>query len=420
VPKVEDAFRSLSRIRAPDLWDEVLAREPRLTPEGPSRIGRLAVAAVALAVFVGGFVVVATTFDRGDGEPASSVTTATPTAISTATQGPPSPPASRALPAAAGPIAPVLPLPGTSTSIAEGSDGIVFVSAPAGAARVVLRWDPSTDDLIQSEPLPGTQVVFAGGSVWAVGDHGRDASGTADAAAAYRLDPDSLAVAQTVDLPSVPGAVSPGPNETVWVGVEGEVMVLAGATGDVAARYDVEGTPTLLAVDPSGAHAYVVTDALAGRDGSLLIELDTATGAVIASAAVGVHELNGPTSLAATERGVWVDSPTGTAAHASLLAEGTLREVDAGRIADATMGSNAQAISAAGGAVWIADLGGMKCLDPASGALRDSFDIPTDDADLMGRSVVETSAGLLLDGSRYVLRLTPPAGCDVASPSPAA
>jgi outer membrane protein assembly factor BamB len=417
VPKLEDAFASLSRVRTPDVWSDAREREPRAAPPAPSGPRRFAIAAAALAIFVAGFLFATSTFDRSGREPATSVTTSAPSPTPTPSGASPTPSAASptptpSLPGGAGPITPVVALPGTSTSIASGAGGVVFVSARTdGGDRVVLRWDPSTQDVLRSEPIPGTQIVDAGGALWAAGDDGGDPSGTPNAAAVYRIDPATLAVVRTVDLPSVPGVIGAAPDGSIWVGVDGQLLVLDAASGAIVNRFDVDGSPMLLAFDPSGAHAYVVTDAPAGRDGDLLLELDPSTGERIASSAVGVRELNGPSSLTATDAGVWVGFPTGMMGHASLLAEGTLREVDATLAADATSGSNGLTLSAAGGVVWLSDNGAVKCFDPGTGALRDAFETPTRNADLIGRRVVATAAGLLMDGSPYLLRLDPPAAC---------
>ena len=72
--KLDDGFASLARVRTPDVWSDVVTREPGPPPDGPSPVGRLAVVALALAVFVGGFSYLATTFDAAR-TPAGSNTT---------------------------------------------------------------------------------------------------------------------------------------------------------------------------------------------------------------------------------------------------------------------------------------------------------------------------------------------------------
>jgi hypothetical protein len=303
-------------------------------------------------------------------------------------------------------VRPVLALPGTSTAIAPSSDGAVYISvSTAGGLRIVERWDPASGTVVRSGAIPGTQLVVSRGAVWASG--GVPPSwDTPSAPALYRLDPASLAVMQTVDLPSAPAEFSVAPDGSLWVGVHGGIIIVDGSTGTMQRTFEVPGTPKLFAFDPSDAHAYVSTDAPAGRDSDLLIELDTATGRVVASGSAGIRELLGPTSMAATDQGVWVTEPTGMMASAAFLAEGTLRRSDD----DSNGGSNGITVTIAGGAVWLTDLR-VSCLDPATGRRRAQFDLSTGGSDLQGRSVIESPAGLLMDGADYVLSFDPPAAC---------
>jgi hypothetical protein len=303
-------------------------------------------------------------------------------------------------------VRPVLALPGTSTAIAPSSDGSVYVSVSTAAGlRIVERWDPATGDVVRSGVIPGTQLVVAGDAVWASG--GVPPSWDAPSAPAlYRLDPASLAVMETVELPSAPAAFSVAPDGSLWVGVQGGIILVDGSTGTMQRTFEVPGTPKLFAFDPSDAHAYVSTDAPAGRDSDLLIELDAATGRVVASGSAGIRELLGPTSMAATDQGVWVTEPTGMMASAAFLAEGTMRRSDD----DSNGGSNGLTVTIAGGAVWLTDLR-VSCLDPATGRRRAQFDLSTGGSDLQGRSVIESPAGLLMDGADYVLSFDPPAAC---------
>jgi hypothetical protein len=64
VRKLEDWFSSLARVDRPDVLPEVLAREPRSAPGGPSRPRRVAIAMAALAVFLVAFAFVITSFGQ--------------------------------------------------------------------------------------------------------------------------------------------------------------------------------------------------------------------------------------------------------------------------------------------------------------------------------------------------------------------
>ncbi|MGZ4125516.1 MAG: hypothetical protein ACXVQU_08185 [Actinomycetota bacterium] len=510
--KLDDGFSSLARVDTPDVWSDVLEREPRSAPSGPSRPRRLAIAAAALAVFVAAFAFVTTSFGQrsspratptgfrstsvpgshmaptwlsdeaatmaaanGDASPSSaqwvltdadtaapavglengdpglevylvvmrgdfiayqakapagaslprgtvmtftadaSSRTITDWGVSDVVPQIPglqplalerSPTPGPSLPAGNRFVRPVLALPGTSTAIAPSSDGSIYISVSTAAGpRIVERWDPATGDVVRSGLIPGMQLVVSNGAVWASG--GVPPSWDAPSAPAlYRLDPASLAVVQTVDLPSAPAAFSVAPDGSLWVGVKGGIIIVDGSTGAIQRSFEVRGTPKLFAFDPSGAHAYVSTDAPSGQDSDLLIELDATTGGVVASGSAGIHELDGPTSMAATDRGVWVTEPTGMMASASFLAEGTLR-----RSGDHSHeGSNGLTVTIAGGVVWLTDLR-VSCLDPATGRRRAQFDLSTGGSDLQGRSVIDSPAGLLMDGADYVLRLDPPPAC---------
>jgi hypothetical protein len=509
VPKIEDGFESLSRVPTPDVWSDVLDREPRSAPDGPSRSGRLAIAAVALAVFVAAFALVARTFDErstpgstasgthptsapgtdvaptwlsdeaaamaaanGDARPSAAqwvLTDANTAAPAVGLEsGDPSlsvylvvmrgdfiayqakTPAGASLPqgtvmtftadaesrsitdwgvsdvvpdvpgllpltpgAAPSPtptlpagnrfVEPLLALPGSATAIAPAPDGAIYVSVSiANGPRLVERWDPATGDVVRSGLVPGAQLGVSGDAVWASGG---GIWGVPSAPALYRLDPTSLAVVQTVALPSPPGAFAVAPDGSLWAGITGRILVLDPDSGAVLRTFDVGGTPKLFAFDPGGRYAYVSTDAPAGRDSDLLLELDATTGRVIASAADGIRELNGPSSMAATDGGVWVTEPTGMMAAASFFAQGTLR-----RSSDnANGGSNGLVVSVARDTVWLTDLR-VTCLDPATGRARDRFDV-TSASGLQGRTVMESSVGLLMDGGNYLLRFDPPAAC---------
>lgn len=72
MPELPDRFASLSRTRAPDLWGDIEAREPR-NPIGPSSARRAVVAVVAFVVAIAGTGIAAVTFGGSD-RPAASGT----------------------------------------------------------------------------------------------------------------------------------------------------------------------------------------------------------------------------------------------------------------------------------------------------------------------------------------------------------
>lgn len=78
MPELERRFRSLDDVETPDVWDEVLAREPR-APRNSSPIRRIATAVVALGVFVASGIIVWAVFrPSGQVVPADGATDFSP------------------------------------------------------------------------------------------------------------------------------------------------------------------------------------------------------------------------------------------------------------------------------------------------------------------------------------------------------
>jgi hypothetical protein len=338
--------------------------------------------------------------------PASALPSVTSTPAAALVNPSPTP---TTLPRPSGPVSAVLALHGYSSALAPGPDGVLYISVITHAGpRQILRWDPAVGSVVRSGPIPGTEIAFAQGSLWAAGD---DALHRGDPAI-YRLGPSSLRVVQQVALPAVPAVLAAAPDGSLWVGVEGRILVLEARSGTLMRTILVRGTPHLVSFDPTGTHAYVVTDAAAGRVGDLLVEIDPASGQQVASAAVGDRSLGGASSIAATSRGVWVSAPSGTMGGSWFLPQGTLRVQGTGAQVG---GSNGLAVSVAAGAVWVSDTQGtgtMTCLDPTTGTIRDSFSMARlNKSRLFGRLVTQSGSALYLDGSPYLLRLHPPATC---------
>jgi streptogramin lyase len=313
------------------------------------------------------------------------------------------------LPKGSGRVSAVLALPGTSSAIVAGPKGILYLAVESEAGSLhILRWDPSDGSVVARRAMPGAQpgvqIALARSSLWA-----------AWGKAAYRLDPASLQVVQRVALPSVPGVLGASPDGSVWVGVDGDLLVLDSTSGGVTQIIPVSGTPKLISFDPGGSHAYIETSARAGEDGDLLVELDATTGRRIASAAVGVRELAGASSMAATSDGVWMSTPTGMMGGAFFLPEGTLRGGHQMLPGEQAPGTNAVAVSLAGGTVWVSDqgTGEVSCLDPTTGKVLDRFTMArSSDANYpYGRLVTQGGSALYMDGSLYLLRLDPPRAC---------
>jgi Tol biopolymer transport system component len=74
MPDLNTRFRGAERIAAPDLWSEIMSREPRTPAPEPSLTRRVLVATLALALAVGGAALAIRAFEgpRGGGQPIAS------------------------------------------------------------------------------------------------------------------------------------------------------------------------------------------------------------------------------------------------------------------------------------------------------------------------------------------------------------
>jgi len=177
-------FRSLERLRSPELWADIESREQHPMPSpGPGR--RIAVAAVALAVAAGGVLLAVRAFTGG--EPQPSVEPAT------------------------GPGAPVVPmvdetlpieLP-TSVVYGEGSVWVAELTDDGTGAGTIFRVDSETSEVQAEIPVPsvpnweigGGGMVVADGSLWIAGYLDEGSQG-----ALIRIDTESNQVADTIPL----------------------------------------------------------------------------------------------------------------------------------------------------------------------------------------------------------------------------
>jgi hypothetical protein len=160
MPDLETRFRGLDRVRGPDLWGDIRAREPRPMPDGGTT-RRLAAAVVALILAAGGAVLVARAFLGGD------------RAVDRPVRPAESPPV---------PVDPVvdvtLPIKWPS-SIVYG-EGSIWVAASANdgtGAGTIYRIDPDTAEILAEIEVPsvpawevgGGGMEVADGSVWVAG-----------------------------------------------------------------------------------------------------------------------------------------------------------------------------------------------------------------------------------------------------------
>jgi photosystem II stability/assembly factor-like uncharacterized protein len=258
----------------------------------------------------------------------------------------------------------VLPLPGPVTAIATGANGIIsasYLPRPNGDRQVIVRFDPATDRVRRSRPIPGGRgpagrVAAAGGSLWASAGPERDL---------YRLDARTLDVRERRSMPGPTGplaAVSAG----LWATVGRRIVLLDPRTGEAKTTVTFRGRVQLVAADPSGRRLYVSTTAPVRNDKTPIFELDGATGGILARAWQCCADLAGPSVLSSARDGVWVTAPMGMAASVTFLREGDLHQA----ALFSPGGSNGLTAYVARNVLWVTDdLGGYYCADPKTGAV---------------------------------------------------
>jgi hypothetical protein len=288
------------------------------------------------------------------------------------------------------------------------------VSLYAVTAKSLVRIDPGTGRLtaqvLYSPPISNPPVVI-GSTVWALSSysgsivlHGYDGT-TLDQTA-------SVTVPVSGQLPGNPaGVLATGPDGDLYVAAGNGVAVVNPGTRQVDRRISVsEGPVNSVAVSPDGSRLYVIVGSLR------MLTYNPATGAQLGSSALpGLTSTAG--NLVATSGGVW-----GTAGVGMSQWTWFAPDADLTRAIHVTQGTGDGANSVptfSGGAVWLGGQHTLACYDPATGQVRASATIPTDNG------VAEHFGGVVTVGvSAYALyldqaaahqaglaRLTPPPAC---------
>jgi sugar lactone lactonase YvrE len=301
MPDLETRFRRLDRVRGPDLWPDIEARQPRPMPEG-STARRLAAAAVALALAAGGAVLVARAFLGGD---RPSERSARPVAT---------PPA---------PVDPVvdvtLPIEWPS-SIVYGA-GSVWVAASSNdgtPAGTIYRIDPHTAEILAEIPSPVVPGWETGGGAMEVADGDLWVAGGGSSGRLVRVDGATNRVVQEISVQGrFLGDVAVD-QRGVWVSVfvEGggaiDLVRLDPESGDEEARFRMESSYAreVLAVEGTlWLHERRTHGATVG--GSGLTRVDPETGRVLAR----VELRGGAGMVTAVEGSIWAPSWTSEAGN---------------------------------------------------------------------------------------------------------
>jgi photosystem II stability/assembly factor-like uncharacterized protein len=315
------------------------------------------------------------------------------------------------------PFSEVVNLPGTIVGLAPGPGGTILAQRTAGTRQVVVEIDPATGARAVSDPLPGSGEPHAnalavfGGSIWYANQNSQSHP---TSTIVWRLDDRTLDVVDQIEMPAPPAAVAASASG-VWVAT-GQDLQLLDASGSTVRTVAIGAQVTHLAVDPAGLRLYVATDTPLDKAGHVVFqERSAVTGELIASGGeVGYSDLGGPSSLAATEDGVWVSNPTGMMGMLQFFRAADLSPV--GTVQDGEgvgfhAGTNAVSGTYAAGVLWISDFAsGLTCADPVTGQVIEHIAPASDD--LFEVADVMTVAGeVFATNGREIVRIRPGLRC---------
>jgi len=289
----------------------------------------------------------------------------------------------------------------------------------------LVRIDPATGNIVQTAPYSPpvlNQPVVIGNVVWVVWSY----RGGNVVLRGY--DTRTLAQVASRSVPAI-GQVSSAAQGVLTGGHDGRLYLAAGdtvavvdpATGHLIRRiYLTAGAASSVAVSPDGSRLYVgigpstPSTSSAPSSSFQLLTYDLATGVQTASSKMAV---GGAGNLVATSGGVWGTAGAGMSEWVWFAPGGDLNQViRVGQGAGAGLDS---VPTFTGGAVWIGGSHELACANPATGQVRASTAIPTDNG-VVGYfgSVTVASSGrtyaLYQNQAAQqsgVATLTPPAAC---------
>jgi PQQ-like domain len=394
-------------------------REPRLR-RSPRRFGGrglvpalAALSVVAVAGLSAGIAVLASNHNppsaSGGGQtttsaPASSSVSSTPVAVSTG-------PATQPMAIDGAPWGAELIDHHTFTQDSlVSADGSLYAIAPGSLARI----DPATGVVAEvsvSDTVPGPPVVV-GHTVWVVSYH---PGGVVDL---QGYDASTLAPVHTWTVTSI-GALSSNPEGVLAAGPDGTLYVAAGITvvavdpsnGSVIRRYFVDsGVANSVAVSPNGNTLYV------GTGSFKVVTFDVTGGEVQGQSTLDLGGNGG--NLVATSGGLWGTVGVGMSEWTWFAPHGDLSR--AARVTPGAGAGLASVPSLSGGTIWIGGGQTLVCLDPSTGQILATANLPSDHG-----ALEYFSSAAVIGGHAYayyqddaaqragIVQMTPPTACAV-------
>jgi DNA-binding beta-propeller fold protein YncE len=272
----------------------------------------------------------------------------------------------------AGPAGSPSAAPGASPSAAAGwpveldSSAIALAATPSGLIAVtpgssrfppqVHRFDPTGARVARQAAvgMPNGLAIAADGAAWVPAVRHPDMqTGTGVPV----FDPTSLRPRGEIDIGTDPFSVAFPPGQA-WIGARGRIYVVDPVTRAPRRSLPLPGTAYQLVAAPAAGTVVVVLS-----DG--LVALDARTGRLLARRAVAS---DGTIAAAVAGDALWVAWPAGGATVLRRFDPRTLRRGPAGP----GFGAAGVAVAAGGRVLWVADRasGTVRCVDPASGAVR--------------------------------------------------
>lgn len=236
----------------------------------------------------------------------------------------------------------------------------------------LIRIDPSKGQIVAQAGVQGSdRPVVDGGKVWVA------AAASGGGVRLSGFNATTLAPAGTVAVPGsvtqLAGALALGPGGDLYVAAGSSVAVIDPATDSMIRHIPVSGGEAdSVAITPDGATLYagVVSGGNFGLEA-----FDAATGAKLGSATMAGTS-GGGGYLVATEGGVWGTTGTLMTQRVWFAPGGNMskaRSVTAG--VDGGLDSAPVYVN---GVVWVGGTQSLACLDPATGNVRASGQIPQD------------------------------------------
>jgi hypothetical protein len=295
MPNLKSRLGGVDRIPSPDLWPEILDRQPRALGPALGPWGRLGTVAVAFALAATGIALAARAFlsDPTESTEMSSPLTVDPRVTAT------------------------IPVGSFPANVAAGEGAIWVTASDPNPPEEwwVARIDPASNEVTDRiETSEGQDVAVGAGSVWVTGWERETGP------VLLRIDPQSREVADRIDLSCCGQSANQvvAVDGAVWVTMfvdypnSSEVVRIDPVTGEVIARIPVEGDARDLVVGGAGVWVYALTHFSQGEGvaGGTLYRIDPATNRLVDTLLAGeippASGVSSPPILAIGDGFVWV------------------------------------------------------------------------------------------------------------------